>query len=245
MNGFQVGSYVTQIAVSVEDLAQVQALRGLVFRRGGIDEDAFDARCNHFVVRQIGSGEAVCCFRLMLLASGGQIFSSYSSQFYDLVALEGFSGSMAEIGRFCMKPGHPHPDILRAAWGALTKFVDDNEVEMLFGCSSFAGMTAETYEPAFALLKDRYLAPDHFQPLPKAARRFEFSKELAQVAPDLKAAMRVMPPLLRTYLSMGGWVSDHAVVDADLGTLHVFTGLEINAIPPARKRLLRALQQNT
>ena len=47
-------------------------------------------------------------------------------------------------------------------------------------------------------------------------------------------------PLLRTYLVMGGWVSDHAVVDRDLNTLHVFTGLEIRAIPPARARLLRA-----
>ena len=50
-----------------------------------------------------------------------------------------------------------------------------------------------------------------------------------------------MPPLLRSYLAMGGWVSDHAVVDAHLGTLHVFTGLEINVIPPARKKLLRAI----
>ena len=30
------------------------------------------------------------------------------------------------------------------------------------------------------------------------------------------------------------------VVDRDLNTLHVFTGLEINAIPPARARALRA-----
>jgi putative hemolysin len=50
-----------------------------------------------------------------------------------------------------------------------------------------------------------------------------------------------MPPLLRTYLMMGGWVSDHAVVDRQMNTLHVFTGLEIGAIPAARKRLLRAL----
>ena len=40
---------------------------------------------------------------------------------------------------------------------------------------------------------------------------------------------------------MGGWVSDHAVVDRQMGTLHVFTGLEIGAIPESRKRLLRAL----
>jgi L-ornithine Nalpha-acyltransferase len=54
--------------------------------------------------------------------------------------------------------------------------------------------------------------------------------------------MLTMPPLLRSYLAMGGWVSDHAVVDRDLNTLHVFTGLEIRAIPEARaRRLLRAV----
>jgi len=50
-----------------------------------------------------------------------------------------------------------------------------------------------------------------------------------------------MPPLLRSYLILGGWVSDHAVIDRDLATLHVFTALEIAAIPPGRARLLRAL----
>ena len=38
---------------------------------------------------------------------------------------------------------------------------------------------------------------------------------------------------------MGGWVSDHAVVDAEMNTLHVFTGVEIGAIPAARARALR------
>jgi len=46
---------------------------------------------------------------------------------------------------------------------------------------------------------------------------------------------------LRTYLGMGGWVSDHAVIDRDLGTLHVFTGVEVAAIPDRRKRALRAM----
>jgi hypothetical protein len=31
------------------------------------------------------------------------------------------------------------------------------------------------------------------------------------------------------------------VIDRRMGTLHVFTGVEISAIPAARQRLLRAL----
>ena len=67
------------------------------------------------------------------------------------------------------------------------------------------------------------------------------SLDLPTHAPDPKRAAATMPPLLRSYLAMGAWVSDHAVIDRDLNTLHVFTGVEIAAIPPARARLLRAL----
>jgi hypothetical protein len=40
---------------------------------------------------------------------------------------------------------------------------------------------------------------------------------------------------------MGGWVSDHAVFDRDLEAMHVFTAVDINAIPQARKCFLRSL----
>jgi putative hemolysin len=90
------------------------------------------------------------------------------------------------------------------------------------------------------MLKERHIAPKRWRPRVKAPNVFRFAQKL-RGKPDVKQAMRRMPPLLRTYLMMGGWVSDHAVVDAQMNTLHVFTGLEIRAIPPARKRLLRAV----
>ena len=74
----------------------------------------------------------------------------------------------------------------------------------------------------------------------KAPHVFQFAARLRR-KPDFKKANLRMPPLLKTYLMMGGWVSDHAVVDQQMNTLHVFTGLEVGAIPPARKRLLRAV----
>jgi putative hemolysin len=122
----------------------------------------------------------------------------------------------------------------------MTNFVDDNDVELLFGCSSFSGTDSEEYIDAFALLKERHLAPKRWLPKIKAPKVFRFASKLKLFKPNLKAAQKRMPPLLRTYLLMGGWVSDHAVVDSDLNTLHVFTGLEIKGIPANRKRLLRA-----
>jgi hypothetical protein len=123
----------------------------------------------------------------------------------------------------------------------MTAFVDREGVELLFGCSSFMGTEAERYRDAFALLSQRHLAPRRWWPRVKAPEVFRFARRLAGRKPDLKRAMLGMPPLLRTYLVMGGWVSDHAVVDRDLNTMHVFTGLEIRKVPPARARLLRGV----
>jgi putative hemolysin len=112
---------------------------------------------------------------------------------------------------------------------------------MIFGCSSFRGTDAAPYAEAFALLRDRHLAPRRWLPRIKAPGVVRFARESRRGPPDVVAAVRAMPPLLRTYLAMGGRVSDHAVVDRDLDTLHVFTGLDLRAVPAARRNRLQGL----
>ncbi|MEQ9693474.1 GNAT family N-acyltransferase [Shimia sp. SDUM112013] len=236
------GRYVAREAENADDVAAAQKLRQVAFHGddGDLDQDSFDPICTHILVEDRSTGTLVCCFRFLPLAGGSEIDRSYSAQFYELSALQAFEGAMVEMGRFCVHPDYSDPDILRVAWGAMTTYVDENGVELLFGCSSFSGTEADEYLDAFAMLRDRHLAPKRWLPKVKAPNVFRFAARLRR-KPDLKQAQLRMPPLLRTYLLMGGWVSDHAVVDRQMNTLHVFTGLEIAAIPPARKRLLRAI----
>ncbi len=237
------GRYVVRLAETEADIEAAQRLRQLAFfgdDPAGLDRDDFDARCDHVLIQEGTTGELMCCFRMMHIADGAAIDQSYSAQYYELSALRDFAAPMVEMGRFCVRPGCDDANILRVAWGAMTRYVDDAGVGMLFGCSSFKGVEAETYADAFAMLRDRHLAPKRWLPKVKAPNVFRFAQRLRR-KPDQKRAMLSMPPLLRTYLVMGGWVSDHAVVDRQMNTLHVFTGVEIGAIPPARKRLLRAV----
>ncbi|WP_170468434.1 GNAT family N-acetyltransferase [Ruegeria arenilitoris] len=235
------GRYRARLAQSPEDVAAAQDLRTLAFGTGQPDKDDFDPVCAHILIEDARANhQIVCCFRMLTIEHGSEIDRSYSARFYDLAALRGFEGRMVEMGRFCIHPDWTDPDILRVAWGAMTTYVDKNNIEMLFGCSSFAGTETAEYLDAFAMLKHRHLAPKRWLPRVKAPNVFRFAARLRR-KPDAKKAMLRMPPLLRTYLMMGGWVSDHAVVDRHMNTLHVFTGLEIGAIPPARKRLLRAV----
>ncbi|MBS0122779.1 GNAT family N-acetyltransferase [Thetidibacter halocola] len=242
MTGLERGRYRARLASDACDLRAAQRLRALAFHGegDGLDSDRFDAICDHLLVEETRSGVLVCCCRFLPLAQGREIGRSYSAQYYELSGLESFEGRMVELGRFCLHPDWHDPDILRVAWAAMTDYVDETGVELLFGCTSFAGTDARAYYDAFAMLKARHLAPLRWLPRVKAPDVFRFAARLRR-QPDAKKAMSRMPPLLRTYLMMGGWVSDHAVVDRRMNTLHVFTGVEIAAIPPARKRMLRAL----
>ena len=228
--------YRVRRAEGPDDMGAVLALRSARFRGGrAADGDRFDDACIHVMIED--EGGLACTFRAMEVAGGAGIGASYSAQHYDLGALAGFDAPMIELGRFCVRAGPADADLLRLAWGALGRIVDGYGAGLLFGCSSFEGTEAAAHADAFALLAARHLAPRRWAP----ARRAAEALRLAPRDYDGRAAMRGMPPLLRGYLGLGGWVSDHAVVDRDLGRMHVFTGLEIAAIPAPRLRVLRAI----
>lgn len=234
------GRYRATLAQSGPLIAEAQAFRAACFGvQGARDSDAYDPRCTHVLITEMTSGTAVCCFRMLPLTSA-QITQSYSAQFYDLASLQAFPGDVLEIGRFCIAATCRDPDVLRLAWAVVTAQVDAMGVALLFGCSSFPGTEPAAYGDAFAMLSHRHTAPRKWCPGVKAAERVLLTG-YGRAAPDHKRAMAQMPPLLRSYLRLGAWVSDHAVIDRRMGTMHVFTGVEVALIPPARKKALRLL----
>lgn len=239
----EVRHYTARIAETAQDVRSAQAFRaqqfGAVSKNISLDVDIYDAHSKHVLIEDSTTGVLHACFRFIHFKASQDLDDSYSAQFYNLKRLKSYGKPMLEIGRFCMKGGVQDQAILRVAWVFLTRFVDAHDIALMFGCSSFSGTDEAKYTDAFALLKERHLAPDAWKPQSKAAEIYEFAADLIDYRPMLRMANQNMPPLLRTYLSMGGWVSDHAVVDRAMDTLHVFTGVEISAIPASRARLLR------
>ena len=236
----RIGRYRARFTSSEIDVSAAQSLRYKCFNLSNkveLDVDEFDIPCRHVLVENLESKKLICCYRIMIFDNGKEISNSYSSQFYDLKAIESFPDPMIEVGRFCVQPEINDPSVILTAWAALAQIVDQNQTQLLFGCSSFEGVEKEKYFDSFALLRDRYIAPDHWRPKIKAAQVFCYSKDLIDKV-DKKKALLNMPPLLKTYLSMGAWVSDHAVVDLKMKTLHLFTGMEISKIPKSRKQFL-------
>jgi len=242
--------YQIRVASSRSDVERAQALRYRAFienrpgarpRSDRLDHDSFDDACHHILIEEEAGGELICCFRLLRLSTGNEINRSYAAQFYDLSSLHAYPGVMLELGRFCIRPGWRDPAVMRLAWAALARMVDETGADMLFGCSSFQGAAPECHSEALALLAAHHLAPQRWSPGVKAPQVMPLADALHDGHPaDPRKALAGIPTLLRGYLALGAWVSDHAVIDRDLDTLHVFTGLEIVRIPCERARKLRA-----
>ncbi len=246
MDPFCKGQFRARLAKSPEDIRAAQRLRYLAFRGGragagrvdeALDRDALDDRCQHLIVETISGDEIVGTCRLFLIRDPKELALSYSAQFYDLPTPSALiGGPRLEIGRFCLSPHLRDTDGLRLAWAALTRIVEGAGVARMFGCSSFVGVEIGAHADALAMLATHHQGPVEDRPGRKAPE----TVPLIPGGHDPRRALMQMPPLLRSYLAMGGWVSDHAVIDRDLNTLHVFTAVDIAAIPPARARLLRA-----
>ncbi len=226
--------YHVRRAQTAQDMGRVMALRQARF---GAAIDAFDARAAQIMVLE--GAQLRATFRLIEFARGADMVFGYSGQFYDLTGFSALDHPALELGRFCLDTAAAgrEADILRLCFAAMAAMVDRCGASLLFGCASFAGSDPAPHLPALGVLKP------HISPHWAVGRKDRHIIKLQDIpAPaDSMAALRALPPLLRSYLGIGGWVSDHMVQDFTLGTIHVFTGVEVARIPPQRAQALRAL----
>ena len=219
------------------EVAHLVALRAQAFRGDArTDADPFDARFQHlWIGRQ--DGPALATLRLRLHGDGASVLGGYTAQYHDLTPLAALPGAAMELGRLCRRPGADHPDLMRLVWAGIARMADAAGAVRLFGCASFRGADPVAHTPALALLAARHLGPEGLRPRPLARESVAF----ASLRPMGPVSALVLPPLLRGYVALGGWVGGHLVIDRDLDTGHVFTCLDVAAIPDSRKRLLRAM----
>jgi L-ornithine Nalpha-acyltransferase len=232
------GGWEVRLAEGREDMAAVLALRALAFRGHATraDTDAFDSRALHLWIGPEAGAAPLATIRVLVHADGRALLGGYCAQYYALEGLAHQPGLTLELGRLCLDPGHHMADLVRLIWAGVARLVAQLNAARLIGCPSFAGMDAGALAPHLAALAVKHLGPEALRPGPRAPERVNF----VGLAPATGGAP-LLPPLLRVCLGQGGWMGDHLVVDRDLGTCHVFTCVDIAAMPEGRKRILRVL----
>lgn len=139
--------------------------------------------------------------------------------------------SFLELGRSCVLKPYRDKRTVELLWRGVWTYVLAHKIDVMIGCASLEGV-----DPQRLALPLSYLA--HFHPAPAVwsaqalpERRARF-KLIAKEAIDPRAALRLLPPLLKAYLRLGAYVGDGAVVDHAFGTTDVLVVLPRAVISP-------------
>lgn len=230
------GNLVARLALSAGEIDAAQDLRYRVFyaemralptaevaasRR---DRDEFDPFCDHLLVIDRTRTDVPCgvvgTYRLMRRSAAARHGRFYSSDEYDITPLLNLPGEIMELGRSCVDAEYRNRPTMQLLWNAIAAYVWHYDVPLMFGCASLPGADPHALALPLAYLRAYHLAPEALRPVAVPDRRVDM--DLVPVEEiDVRRAQAALPPLIKGYLRLGGFVGDGAVVDHQFNTTDV------------------------
>jgi putative hemolysin len=230
------GNLGVRIAASAAEIDAVQALRYRVFYQEmgaqadaatittGRDRDAFDSVADHLLVvdHAIGPGVEgiVGTYRLIQREAANKLGRFYSADEYDITPIESFPGRILELGRSCVDAAYRSRIAMQLLWRGIAAYVFHYQIDLMFGCASLHGTDPDALAPELTYLYYNHLAPPAVRPraLP---HRYVDMRRLMPNRLDAKPVQAQLPPLIKGYLRLGGFVGDGAVIDRQFNTTDV------------------------
>jgi L-ornithine Nalpha-acyltransferase len=235
-----------RLAASERDLLSAQRLRYRVFveELGGdgpmvdhaarLERDEFDVVDDHLVLvdpqrEAEGTDHVVGVYRLLTGTRASAFGRFYCDAEYDLTTLRHSGRSLLELGRSCVGAGHRGGAAMFLLWNGLAQYVLDHEIEVMFGVASFHGTNPDALKAPLSWLHHHHLAPEglRVRALPQVFQRMDL---VPREQLDRRAAMLAMPPLIKAYLRLGGFVGEGAVIDHAFNTTDVFLMMDTAAM---------------
>ena len=228
------GEMEIRLAEGTAEIEAAQALRYRVFyeemsarpspemARARRDFDLFDAFCDHLIVVDRGREEdgVVATYRLLRRAQAARCGRFYTADEYAIDALLAVPGEVLELGRSCVDPRYRTRPTMQLLWRGIAEYVQHYEIELMFGCASLQGTDPDALALPLSYLSYHHLAPEGLRPRALPHRHVDM-RILPPTAVDARAAVAALPPLIKGYLRLGGFVGEGAVVDYQFHTTDV------------------------
>lgn len=230
------GNLGVRIATSQAEREAAQALRYRVFydemgaladektRRLGRDVDEFDAVADHLLVidHAVSSGPRgiVGTYRLVQNEGARQIGRFYTSSEYDISRITRFPGRLLELGRSCVDRDYRGRAVMQLMWRGVAAYVFLHRIDVMFGCASLPGTVPDRLAEELTYLYHNHLAPPALR-LRAVAERYVEMRRCDPARIDHKRVQAQLPPLIKGYLRLGGFIGDGAVVDTQFNTTDV------------------------
>jgi len=231
--------YATRLARTIEEIRCAQALRYQVFnlelnegldtsRATGLDEDPFDAVCDHLLVEHVPTGEVVGTYRLQTGENAAACRGYYCAQEFEFEIFEPFRAEMAELGRACVHRQHRNLVVLGLLWKGIADYAHRHGARYLFGCSSLTSQDPAVGASAYADLCRKHLANPSWRTCPRPA----FECPLGHLAGE-----RVqIPKLVRAYLTLGAKICGPPALDREFKTIDFLTLLDLESLDAVVRR---------
>ena len=232
----RVGDIELRLAESEAEIRAAQALRYRIFyeemaaqptpemARQRRDFDSFDEYCDHLLMidHAIAPGAAgvVGTYRLLRRSAAERRGQFYSIDEYDISKLLAFPGEILELGRSCIALDHRQRTIMQLMWRAIADYISYHDIGLMFGCASFPGTDPAQHARAFSYLYHQHLAPANLRPRALPGRYVDMNM-MALDKVNARTALTKLPPLIKGYLRLGGFVGDGAVIDPQFNTIDV------------------------
>lgn len=230
------GALGVRIAVTQAEIEAAQQLRYRVFyqemgaapsaavRASSRDQDRWDEVADHLLVIDHGIGAGaegvVGTYRLIRREAAERVGQFYSADEYDLAPLLHFPGKIMELGRSCIDLAYRGRAAMQLLWRGIAAYIFHHQIDILFGCASLPGIDPERVAAELTYLYQSHLAPPALRPR-ALARRYVEMRRLDLDLLDMRRAMAQLPPLVKGYLRLGGFVGDGAVIDHQFNTVDV------------------------
>ena len=227
------GTTEVRLATNIADVRAAQALRYRVFYEElgalaspaiaalELDFDGFDLLADHLlVVDHALGGTIVGTYRLMRRRVADRGIGFYSAREYDISGLIAHPGEIMELGRSCIDSQYRNRAIMQLMWRGIAAYVSHHEIEIMFGCASLPGREPNCHAMALSYLHHFHLAPVLLRPRAHDEQLVRMDR-LSRDEVDQRIAFSGLPPLLKGYLRLGGWIGDGAVVDSQFNTTDV------------------------
>ncbi len=225
-----------RLASTAADIDAVQALRYRVFHdemgaqldpqhaAEQRDRDVFDAVADHLLVidHAIGPGAegVVGTYRLIRTQAAARIGRFYSADEYEIDTLLHFPGELLELGRSCVDVAYRTRAVMQLLWSGIAAYVFLHRIDLMFGCASLPGTDPDRLAPELTYLHEHHLAPPALRPRARA-ERYVPMRRVDPAGLDARRCLARLPPLIKGYLRLGGFVGEGAVIDAAFNTTDV------------------------
>jgi putative hemolysin len=239
------GNLGVRLAANAEEVDAVQALRYRVFyeemgaRADAAtasthrDIDIYDTVADHLLVVDHSLGEScenvVGTYRLIQRSGATRIGHFYSSAEYDIARIEANPGRILELGRSCVDTGYRNRSVMQLLWRGIAAYIFQHKIELMFGCASLPGTNPDSLALELTYLYHNHLAPAAIRPCALPLRYIEM-RRMDRDKVDARTALTRLPPLIKGYLRLGGFVGDGAVIDPQFNTTDVAVVVQTNLL---------------